>query len=171
MDNPSPDIKPLIQLLHTGKLYALEIGMGIDDVLDYLGLPYGIESLSDLRNNMPELWEVKVPEGNSFPSILHGCVFSSFKEARLKRFAILVNNVPEHVLPQPLDGGWREYLKTMTHNSFKAFLSGHDLGHIRYNRIRLPHAWVSENPPIEISLDFSSSSTYIKAIFSGDLFD
>ncbi|MGB1286063.1 MAG: hypothetical protein ACPG7F_05980, partial [Aggregatilineales bacterium] len=88
----------------------------------------------------------------------------------MKKFVIMPYRFPEYRLPPPLDNGWIASLKHLSYDHFKDFLITSDLTHIRYNGIQLPPAWVSDDPALTLTMDFSASSRWLKAIHSGSMF-
>ena len=172
--NPS-DLEPLVNFLRTGKLGKLELGMTVDDVLDYLGLPINIQSIDELRDQQPQLWQTETTQPNVFPSLYYGCLAPMFQRTRLKQLILIPQQYPIYSLPKPFHDNdeWMKFINQhlTTHDALRAFLNNRNLTHIRHNKVRLPSAWLSDDPYLEINIDFSiSTSGYIKAIRSGDLF-
>jgi hypothetical protein len=159
----------IIQLLQTGKLGKLEIGMQIDDVLDYLGLPEGVETMDDLRSRSPELWEMAHEEEKTILGAMkHGALVTMFKDKKLKVFMILICGDYDP-MPQSLGDGWLDDFRQMSHQTFNEFVIEHELDHLRYHRHRMPNAWVSKTLLLEVHLFFGMSPR-IKTIQSGSPF-
>ncbi len=159
----------IIQLLQTGQIGKLEIGMSIDDVLDYLELPDGVDTMDDLRSRSPELWQMAHQEEQmAFGAMKHGALVTMFKDKKLKTFSVLIRG-DFGTMPQSLGDGWLDDFRQMSHQTFKSFLNEHNLTHLRYYQHRMPNTWVSENPILEVHLYFGSLPR-IKSIQSGSIF-
>ena len=158
----------IIQLLQTGQIGKLEIGMLIDDVLDYLGLPDGVDTIDDLRSRSPELWEMAHEEKTTLSAMKHGALVTMFKDKKLKTFMILIRG-DFGTMPKPLGDGWVDDIRQMSHQMFKAFLVEHELDHLRYQHHRMPNAWESKSPPLQVHLYFGPPP-HIKSIQSGSIF-
>lgn len=159
----------ILQLLQTGRLGKLEIGMPIDDALAYLGIPDGFETLEDFRKLSPQLWEMsRQDERLTLGGMKHGSLITMFKDKKLKTFSVLVNGDFGEI-PHSLGDGWLDDFRQMSHQMFQAFVIEHELDHLRYARHRMPHAWVSESPLLEVHLFFGTPPR-IKSIQSGSPF-
>ncbi len=174
MDINLSDLEPLVTFLRTGKLGKLELGMTVDEVLDYFGLPINIQSIEELRDQKPQLWQIETDQPNVFPSLYYGSLGSIFQRTQLRQFMLLPQQYPRYPLPKPFQNDqWMNFINQhlITRDALRGFLNDHNLTHIRHNKVRLPSAWVSDDPYLEINIDFSTTTSgYIKAIRSGDLF-
>ena len=156
----------LLQLLKTGSLGKLEPGMSVDDVLDFVGIPQRYPSLNELHAQQPELWQEAASNDKVFHGLDYGCLFPMFHGGKLQFFIVGIERFPERQLPAPLSNDWLADLSQMTSDEFRAFVQEQNLPNLRFNNVRLPPAWVSTDPVLEVHLEFSTPSR-IKRIQSG----
>lgn len=152
----------LIDFLRTGKLGELALGINLDSIIEYLGIPADYESKVAIYDRLAKLQSTSL--------LMIGFNYGALDlgihpiEHTLLYIKIRFDDRTEKVVPEPVNLGWMDFLDDMNLDEFKAILKDQNLS---YSTEFLAHEGLLlriQDSCVGISFDLENTKLIIQGI-------